>query len=201
MRGHLIVFEGPDGVGKSTLADHLRSLLDDNQIPAEILAFPGNRPGTLGKLVYDLHHSPQKLGVNDISPVGLQALHIAAHLDVIVRLIVPAMAAGNWVVLDRFWWSTWVYGRAAGIDIPVLDALIHAERLEWGSVLPSVVFLVDRGTSLGQQETGGRFAVLRGLYKEISSSQVGQCEIVTLLNENLASAKQSVTEWVNERGR
>jgi len=81
MSGRLIVFEGPDAVGKSTLVQYLRVLLDQNQLTNETLSFPGDRPGTIGKLVYDLHHAPGKFGIEQISPIGLQALHIAAHLD------------------------------------------------------------------------------------------------------------------------
>src|SRR6266446_2304791 len=144
MHGKLIVFEGPDAVGKSTLVQYLRVLLEQDQLANEILSFPGDRPGTIGKLVYELHHAPGKFGIEQISPIGLQALHIAAHLDAITRTILPAINSGTWVVLDRFWWSTWVYGRAAGIEPRILDALVSSEKLLWGQVTPSVVFLIQR---------------------------------------------------------
>ena len=55
-QGRLIVFEGPDGVGKSTLAEQLTVHLREAGVPCEHLAFPGRQPGSLGHLVYDLHH-------------------------------------------------------------------------------------------------------------------------------------------------
>jgi hypothetical protein len=57
MNGCLIVFEGPDAFGKSTLVKSPQSILRNARIPAEYLSFPGDRPGTLSKLVYELHHS------------------------------------------------------------------------------------------------------------------------------------------------
>jgi len=63
MIGKLIVFEGPDSVGKTTLVSHVKTLLDESQIRTEFLSFPGDRPGTIGKVVYELHHAPEKFGI------------------------------------------------------------------------------------------------------------------------------------------
>lgn len=199
MNAHLIVFEGADAVGKSTLVECLRMLLLEKGVPAEVLAFPGDHPGTLGKLVYDLHHSPQKHGVSSLSPVGLQALHIAAHLDSIYQTIIPAITAGKWVVLDRFWWSTWVYGIASGVEPRVLESLIHAERLMWGSRIPSVVFLVERNVPLRPEQGDAQFTILKNLYRELSSTQRLHHEIINLVDEDLDSAKESIAGWVNTR--
>ena len=142
--GQLIVFEGPDGVGKSTLSKALAEKLEETGISCKHLSFPGKDPGTVGRLVYDIHHSPEKFEMRNIPPASLQALHIAAHFEVIERRIAPALENGHWVVLDRFWWSTWVYGYVSSVNSSVLDALIQAERAQWDGIEPSIVFLVDR---------------------------------------------------------
>ncbi len=196
--GRLIVFEGPDGVGKSTLIQHLRVLLEQHQLPSEILSFPGDRPGTTGKLVYDLHHAPGKLGIERISSIGLQALHIAAHLDAITQTILPAINSGTWVVLDRFWWSTWVYGRAAGIDPRILDSLINAEKLLWGQFIPSVVFLIQRTKPLGDKPVGDEFAILSDLYRQLSRSEATNYEIVTMADVESDVACKIVEQWVRK---
>ena len=142
--GQLIVFEGTDGVGKSTLSKALAEKLEETGISCKHLSFPGKEAGTIGRLVYEIHHSPEKFKLRNISPTSIQTLHIAAHLDVIEQRIAPALKNGHWIVLDRFWWSTWVYGRTSSVNSSVLDALIQAERIQWDGIEPSIVFLVDR---------------------------------------------------------
>jgi thymidylate kinase len=198
MRGKLIVFEGPDAVGKSTLVQYVKTLLEQDQLPNEILSFPGDRPGTVGRLVYELHHAPENFGIEQISPIGLQALHIAAHLDAIAQAILPALNAGTWVVLDRFWWSTWVYGRAASVDSQVLDSLIHAEKLLWGPVTPSVVFLIQRTEPLGDKPAGDEFTILSDLYRELSGSEAAKYEIISLTDVDPDAARGIVQEWVRK---
>jgi dTMP kinase len=61
----------------------------------------------------------------------LQTLHVAAHLDAIERKILPALEAGTWVILDRYWWSTWVYGIEQGISSTYLEPVIKAEQARW----------------------------------------------------------------------
>ena len=199
MNGQLIVFEGPDAVGKSTLVKSLRSILADRQVSVEFLSFPGDRPGTLGKLVYDLHHSPNQFGVNTITPISLQALHVAAHLDAIIQTIIPALTGGTWVVLDRFWWSTWVYGTADAVEPEPLKTLIETEKLLWGPFQPSVVFLVERSVPLRDEETESQFLKLSSLYKKLCNSEHDKYPVIELVNMELESAQDLITQWVNER--
>jgi dTMP kinase len=131
-KGQLIVFEGPDVVGKSELAARFRSWLTEQGRTTELLSFPGKEEGTLGKLVYDLHSNPGHFHVADLSAESLQALHIAAHLDAIERRIIPSIRSNRTVVLDRFWWSTYVYGITTGVDREVLERMIATEKAAWG---------------------------------------------------------------------
>jgi dTMP kinase len=199
MHARLIVFEGADAVGKSTLAADCHSLIIGFNPSAELLSFPGQRSGSLGKLVYELHHNPKRLGVEGISPLALQTLHIAAHLDTITSIILPSIASERWVVLDRFWWSTWVYGRAAGIDPQTLDTLIQAEKLTLGGLKPSVVFLVERSVPLGSASPDPDFANVTALYQEISAMEVAQHEVVHLLDQEFEEARNSIAEWLKRR--
>ena len=97
-----------------------------------------------GKLVYELHHEPSSHGVSVISPSSLQLLHIAAHVDAIENRIAPVLREGKTVVLDRFWWSTQVYGMVSGVPRPVLDGMIEIELAAWNPIRPTCLFLITR---------------------------------------------------------
>jgi len=79
--GELIAFEGPDGVGKSSFCRKTADFLSKSGISADIVSFPGRSKGTLGRLVYDLHHNPEHHGVYKCSPLAMQTLHVAAQIE------------------------------------------------------------------------------------------------------------------------
>ena len=178
-QGKLIVLEGPDGVGKSTLSGRLTNRLRETGILCEQLAFPGRQPGSLGSLVYDLHHEAPGLGLGDVTPTSLQLLHIAAHVDAIEGRILPALRAGTWVVLDRFWWSIWVYGTASGVSERSLDAMIELEQAHWGQVKPDMLFLVERESRTPDDGDG-----LLERYRELANREQLHSRVVTLHNDS-----------------
>ncbi len=149
--GSLFVLEGADGVGKSALAKLLFKNWKRKSRECELLTFPGRESGSLGRLVYELHHGPHKLGVSAVSSSALQAAHIAAHIDAIETRILPALKSGKTVILDRYWWSTRVYGLANGANEPVIAKLIEAELASWQGIRPSAVFLIQRKKPLREE--------------------------------------------------
>lgn len=140
----LFVFEGADGAGKTTLVSVLKESLDRCGIEYVAFAFPGRHEGSLGKHVHELHHDPQKFGIESISPSGLQLLHVAAHVDAIESCIFPALREGKVVLLDRYWWSTLVYGSSSGVQSELLQTMINLETLAWKGVKPTTLFLLNR---------------------------------------------------------
>jgi thymidylate kinase len=182
-RGRLVVFEGPDGVGKTTLTNAVVEELTRQGEPCECFSFPGQDPGTLGHLVYEVHHKPENFSIDHIEPASLQVLHVAAHLDAIVRRILPALEAGRSVILDRFWWSTVVYGIVGGVDRSILDAMIELELKGWGEATPDVAFLVTRRHPLRVEGPDERWRELRDAYGELAREQARRYPVETVANE------------------
>jgi thymidylate kinase len=179
--GKLYVFEGPDGVGKTKLSTGFATILKEGGITAKHLSFPGREEGSIGKVVYDLHHNPRSLGVTKVSSASLQALHIAAHLDAIENTILPTLRAGTSIVLDRFWWSTKVYGLAGGINKKLLDSMIDVELAAWGAVTPTAIFLIQRDTPL-RPEPLELWQKWTQLYEHVSSQQRRWVRVVPIYN-------------------
>jgi len=84
----------------------------------------------------------EEYNIESVHPMSKQILHIASHIDNIEVDIKPALKGGSNVILDRFWWSTYVYGMVYGVKrVPLLKA-IDVELYYWQNV-PSIVFLID----------------------------------------------------------
>ncbi len=177
--GKLFVFEGPDGSGKTTFSRALVDRLNANGVRSEWLSFPGADAGTLGKHVYKIHHNPRSVGIKRLGPTSVQLLHIAAHVDLIESRILPALKQGQWVVLDRFWWSTLVYGAVTGVNRGALDTMIEVERMHWGRILPSHVFLLQRKAPHGQDLTLERVA-LEKEYADLALKETAKYPITTI---------------------
>ena len=136
-KGKFIVFEGPDRVGKSTLAGWLLGKLRRAGMRPTYAHSPAT--GKLGREVYALHHH-----LKGITVASRQALHVAAHLDAVSGSILPDSRKGP-VIIDRWWWSLSVYGKLANVPADILDALVAADRLAWKPVVPDALFLIGRG--------------------------------------------------------
>lgn len=181
--GKLYVFEGSDGVGKSELSRRFAAMLEQRGVPVKLLSFPGRDEATIGKLVYDFHHAPHAFGVARVSPVSLQIMHIAAHVDAIEAVIVPTLRQGISVVLDRFWWSTKVYGLASGGEKRILQSMIDVELCAWGKIRPSAIFLVTRKTPL-RPEPRERWARWRDLYLRIAAEEQQKEHVIVIENDS-----------------
>lgn len=181
--GKLIILEGPDGVGKTTIAQALNNYFQARNISSDYMAFPGKKEGTLGYLVYDIHHNLQKYGVNEINSASLQLLHVAAHIDEIENRIRPVITAGHYLILDRYWWSTWVYGIVFGADKTVLRKMIELELSAWGDLRPSCAVLVNRKESFRGNEFGDNWIKIQNMYAQLVDDERGNYPIAIVKNE------------------
>ena len=134
--GKFITFEGGEGSGKSTqaqlLADRLRARGGDVVLTRE----PGGSP--FAEQVRALILDPATAPHSALSEALLFYAARSDHLDSTIR---PALAAGRWVICDRFSDSTRVYqGVAGGLEPAVLDRL---EGLIVAPTRPDLTFILD----------------------------------------------------------
>lgn len=186
----LFVFEGPDGVGKTTIIKEVEKRLHKDGLACACLSFPGKEQGTIGALVYKLHHDLASYDVTQLTPLSLQLLHIAAHVDAIERCILPLLNEGTTVILDRYWWSTWVYGIAAGIPASHLEAIISLEKLVWRGLVPTSIFILSRSQSMATQH-------LVDSYNDLVKQEAGNYPIAVIKNEGtVKSVAEEVTSQI-----
>ena len=132
-RGKFITLEGLDGAGKSThvgaIADLLRARGKDVVVTRE----PGGTP--LGEKLRSVLLS-EKLNIDTET-----LLMFAARREHIGRVIEPALAAGRWVVSDRFTDATYAY-QGAGGGMP-RERIAALEAWVIGGLTPDLTLVFD----------------------------------------------------------
>lgn len=182
MKSALYIFEGPDGVGKTSLASLLNKDLNDHGLSSELLSFPGHEVGTLGEHIYRLYHDPGSFNINNMSIISEQLLFTAAHADVIEKRILPTLSQGTNVVLDRYWWSTWVYSTFGNLNSRIRDLLIELELTIWHGVKPQCIFLVLRERPIDSEFSSEQWRTLVDLYNFIGNQQAMKLRIINIDN-------------------
>lgn len=144
MRGKFITFEGIDGAGKSTHIQWLADQLTARGKTVVTTREPGGTP--LGeKLRALLLAEPMHLETEAL-------LMFAARREHLAEVIEPALAAGTWVISDRFTDATVAYqggGRGLSLDkLKVLEDWVH------GHLQPDLTLLFDLPLAVAQARIG-----------------------------------------------
>src|ERR1700728_2373254 len=149
MKGKFITFEGGEGTGKSTHATMLALRLESLGLGVVLTREPGGSPGAEIMRHFLLSGAAKPFG-----PEVEAMLFTAARDDHLRCTIVPALAAGKWVVCDRFADSTRVYQGVAGkVDPRFINAL---ERICKGDASPDLTFVLDVPVSVGMERAAKR---------------------------------------------
>ncbi len=133
--GRFITLEGGEGAGKSTQAGLLADALREHGLTVVVTREPGGTSGA---------EAIRALLLGNEHDWGARAeclLFAAARADHVERLIRPAIAAGAWVVCDRFLDSSRAYqGGEGGLD----DAdILAAHKVGSCSLLPDRTILLQ----------------------------------------------------------
>jgi dTMP kinase len=148
-RGRFITLEGGEGAGKSTQARRLAARLAARGLAVLTTREPGGSPGA---------ESIRELLVTGAadrwSPITETLLMYAARRDHIERAIAPALAAGDWVISDRFADSTRAYqGAGGGASGSFIQAL---ERHVLGELKPDLTLILDLPVAEGLARAAAR---------------------------------------------
>lgn len=143
--GFLLSFEGSEGCGKSTQIALLRERLESSGRQVEVLREPGGTE--MGESIrHLLQHAKEGAAM---TPEAELLLFAASRAQLVREKIRPLLAAGTFVILDRFLDSTTVYqGIARGLPLESVRA-INAFAI--GGTLPQLTLVLDMDTHTAWQ--------------------------------------------------
>ena len=182
MAGKFITFEGVDGAGKSTHVEWFANELRSSGRAVLVTREPGGSP-LAEKLRELVLHEP-------MDAVTETLLVFAARDDHLRKRILPALAAGTWVVCDRFTDATVAYqGGGKGVApalIGTLAGIVHP------ALKPDCTLVFDcpyevsrermerarRALDRFEREGEGFFGRVRAAYLATAAAEPGRVRII-----------------------
>jgi len=134
-RGLFVTLEGGEGAGKSTNVSIIVDELTEAGIPLKLTREPGGT--ALGEGLRDLLLGSESKITHDAELL----LMFAARAEHVQTLIEPNLAAGHWVICDRFTDSTYAY-QGWGRGVP-LERIAVLESWVQGDLRPDRTLLFD----------------------------------------------------------
>ena len=126
MNGKFIAFEGCEGSGKSTQMRLLSEKLQERGVAHVVTREPGGGP--ISEAIRTIILDGKNAAMTDECEALLYAAARAQHLS---EVILPALARGEWVLCDRYFFSTLAYqGYGRGLPLSFLKQInaFAAER-------------------------------------------------------------------------
>ncbi len=147
--GRFISIEGGEGVGKSTSVAYIEEYLQASGVELISTREPG---GT--KLAEDLRSLLLNHHAERVDPFTELLMMFAARRQHITEVIQPALAAGKWVLCDRFTDASYAYqGYGRNLPLAFIDSLA-----QWvhGETNPDMTLLLDVDIEVGMQRARQR---------------------------------------------
>ncbi|HEX5960334.1 MAG TPA: dTMP kinase [Rhodanobacteraceae bacterium] len=149
MSGRLITLEGGEGAGKSTLLAGLREHFDRTGLDLLYAREPGGT--SVGEAIRALVLDPAQRGM--VAETEL-LLMFAARAQLVREVLRPALAAGRWVLCDRFTDASYAYqGGGRGVDVARIAEL---ERIATEGLEPDLTLLLDLPVAHGRVRASQR---------------------------------------------
>ncbi len=151
MTGKFITIEGSEGVGKSSNIAFIENYLLDVGKDVLLTREPGGTE--LGEAIRGLLLDAKNTAMCSDTELLLMFAARAQHLDEVIR---PALAAGKWVICDRFTDATYAY-QGGGRGIPESRIAILEQWVQDG-LQPDLTLLLDMPVAAGLERAGRRSA-------------------------------------------
>ena len=153
-RGRFITLEGGEGAGKSTLLAGLRDHFARRGVDVLQTREPGGTP--LGEAVRTIVLDAAQRGI--VAEAEL-LLMFASRAQLVRERIAPALAAGQWVLCDRFADASYAY-QGGGRGQPA-ERIAELERWACAGLVPDLTLLLDLPVAAGRARAAGRGAADR----------------------------------------
>lgn len=201
--GRFITIEGIEGAGKSTCMQLAAERITAHGIALLQTREPGGTP--LGEELRDLLLSHRHTGMSDDAELLLMFAARAEHLR---SRIEPALAAGQWVLCDRFTDATYAY-QGAGRGIP-LERISVLEQWVQGKLRPDLTILMDLPVKVGLERAGKRsdpdrfesenltfFERVRQGYLDIAACEPDRVRVVDA-SRDLAAVQRDIRRLIED---
>jgi dTMP kinase len=131
-----VTLEGIEGVGKSTQVQRLSAALQTRGIAHVVTREPGGTPlaESIRQVVLTAREEPLPPTAELLLMFAARAVHLANHIE-------PNLAAGRWVVCDRFTDATYAY-QGGGRQLSVAP-IAKLESMVQGARRPDFTILLD----------------------------------------------------------
>jgi dTMP kinase len=147
-RGRFITVEGIDGAGKTTLVTALERELAARGRPVTVLREPGGVE--LSERIRALVTDPSL----HVDPRAEALLYAAARAQLTAEALDPRLAAGEWLLLDRFVDSSLAY-QGGGRDLGIGE-VAAINDFATGGLTPDRTLLLRIDPAAGLARAGGR---------------------------------------------
>lgn len=201
MKAKFISIEGIEGVGKSTAIELLCQRLQAANLAYVLTREPGGTP--LGEQIRTLLLESRD---EPMMPLTEALLFYAGREQNITQIIEPALAAGKWVISDRFTDSSLAYqGGGRGVPEEYLQRLT-----EWvqRDAVPDVTFLLDAPVEVGLARIADRqkdriegeqatfFERIRATYLKLAQAEPNRYRIIQA-DQSLDKVKQDISAVID----
>lgn len=184
MTSHFITVEGGEGAGKTTQLAFMRDYLEEAGHRVLLTREPGGT--TLGEEIRTLLLGHRHDGMAVTAETLLMFAARAEHLEQVIR---PALAAGCWVLCDRFTDATYAY-QGGGRGLPTARIAVLEDWVQ-DALQPDLTLLFDLPVAVGLARAGRRgaadrferedwafFERVRAAYLERASQEPGRYRVV-----------------------